>query len=58
MFKLRLYSEVGSSNYNKGTIKSIIAHGTKKQLVKDCKKQILKSEVVRSKDNVIVYKNH
>lgn len=57
MFSLRVYSEVGSIASNKGISKSIVSHGTKKQMIVECKKQMLKSEVIRIKDNKVVFTN-
>jgi hypothetical protein len=57
-FKLRVYSQEGSKNNNEGITKSIISRGTKKKMVSLCKVQMLKSEVIRIKDDVIVYSNY
>ena len=57
-FKLRVYSQKDSVMYNEGILKSIISRGTKKKMVSLCKVQILKSEVIRIKDDKIVFSNY
>ena len=57
MFKLRVYSEVGSKSYNNGMRTSIWASGTKKRMVEIAKKHNLRAEVVRERDNAIVFEN-
>jgi len=57
MFKLRIYPQIGSPTYKKG-IKSLIEKdGTKKELVSQAYRTTLRAEVIRMKDNKVVYCN-
>jgi len=56
MFKLRMFTEVGSPSYNEGIKTIIYYHGTKKLCIKIANESNLKCEVIRTKDNEIVYK--
>ncbi len=58
MFKLRVYTQEGSESNNKGIKKAIISEGAKKDMIKEAEAQILKAEVIRIKDNQIVFTNN
>ncbi len=58
MFKLRIEAQKGSENYNKGIKGSIVSRGTKKEMVRLANLTSLKAEVIREKDNAIVYTNN